>query len=139
MVEFEVAASVGTAFRLWTEGCSNWWPPSHSMSAGEAFQVVFEPRAGGRIYEVGDDGDEYPWGRVTVWEPPTRLEYSWHIFLDETMATTVSVTFSESPRGSRVRLVNDGFEVFGDEAGRERAGRVGSAWEMIVGNYRNAI
>lgn len=138
VIEFEVAAPPERAFRAWTERCSSWWPRSHSMSESEDFDVVFEPHEGGRIFERGPDGVEHDWGRVTVWEPPHSLEYRWHIFLDPDRATRVSITFQGTDNGCQVRLVNDGFEVFG-EAAEERVGRVGGAWLELVGGYRGLL
>lgn len=138
VVEFEVRAAPDHAFATWTEKCALWWPRSHCMSQADGFDVVFEPFVGGRIYETGPDGTEFDWGEVTVWDRPHRLRYSWHIFLEPAMATTVEVTFTASPDGTIVRLENSGFEVFGDGAG-ERATRVGSAWAGITGGYREAF
>jgi uncharacterized protein YndB with AHSA1/START domain len=108
------------------------------MSQSDDFDVVFEPEVGGRVYERGADGVEYEWGEVTVWEPPRRLDYLWHIFLDRDQATTVTVTFTPTDSGTSVRLENSGFEVFGDRA-EERAGRVGDAWEDLAARYREAL
>ena len=33
----------------------------------------------GRIYERTPAGTEHDWGEVTVWEPPARLAYLWHL------------------------------------------------------------
>lgn len=138
VIEFDVNAPVERAFQIWTERCAMWWPRSHSMSQADAFEVVFEPHVGGRVYERGPDGVEHEWGEVTGWDPPHRVEYLWHIFLDRDKATAVSVTFSPTDDGTRVRLENSGFEVFGDGAA-ERKGRVGGAWEGITQHYRDAV
>ena len=138
VLEFSVASSPERAFRVWTEECARWWPSSHCMSGQTGFDVVFEPHPGGRIYERGADGTEHDWGRVEVWDPPDRLRYSWHIFLEPERATTVEVTFAATGEGTLVRLENGGFDVFGEGAD-ERADRVGSAWSGITGEYRLAI
>jgi len=137
VVEFDVKTDVEHAFMMWTEKCALWWPRSHCMSQAEPFDVVFEPFVGGRIFETGPDGAEYDWGRVTLWEPPHRVEYLWHIFLDPDRATMVSVAFDPRDGGTRVRLENSGFEIFGDGAA-ERVERVGGAWAGITGHYRES-
>jgi hypothetical protein len=48
---------------------------------------------GGRIYERTRDGTEIDWGEITVWEPPTRLAYRWHIRRDRADATDVEIPF----------------------------------------------
>lgn len=108
------------------------------MSQTEDFDVIFEPFVGGRVYERASDGSEHEWGEVTTWDPPHRVEYLWHIFLEREKATRVTVTFTESQGGSVVRLVNSGFEVLG-QAGGERMGRVGSAWVGITDRYQEVL
>jgi len=138
VVEFAVGAPIDHAFAMWTDRCTLWWPRSHSMSQADGFEVVFEPFVGGRVYERGPDGMEYEWGEIVAWDPPNRVEYSWHIFLDPDRATRVSVTFTPGVSGTTVRLENSGFEVFGDNA-EERVERVGSAWDGITSQYREAV
>lgn len=138
VLEFEVAASVDHAFDMWTSRCALWWPLSHSVSQADGFGVVFEPFVGGRVFETGPNGEEHDLGEVTAWDPPNRVEYLWHIFLDPEKATHVSLTFTPVDGGTSVRLENSGFEVFGDGAG-ERMDRVGSAWGAITQLFREAI
>ena len=138
VIEFEVNASVDHAFEVWTKRCTLWWPRSHTMSDADGFEVVFEPFVGGRVFERGVDNEEYTWGEITAWDPPHRVAYMWHIFLDRHKATSVSVTFTPGDRGTTVRLENGGFEVFGDGAS-ERQGRVGEAWTGIIQHYRDTV
>jgi uncharacterized protein YndB with AHSA1/START domain len=138
VIEFELNTSVDHAFATWTENCTLWWPRSHTMSDADGFEVVFEPFVGGRIFERGGDGEEYEWGQVTEWDPPHRLAYQWHIFLQRDRATEVRVTFTAFEKGTTVRLENGGFEVFGDSA-QDRQGRVGAAWTGIMQHYRDTV
>lgn len=139
VIEAQLEVAPQHAFEVWTEKCSIWWPPSHSMGEGQGFEVVFEPFQGGRIFERGQDGAEHDWGQVTTWEPPSRLEYRWHIFLSPEQATIVTVEFQPTDTGTKVRLVNSGFEVFDEATARDRVGRVQGAWESLIELYRGAV
>ena len=136
--EFEVDATPGHAFRTWTERCALWWPSSHRMSESETAAIVFEPRVGGRIFERDVQGTEHEWGRIEEWDPPNRLAYLWHIFLEADRATRVDVSFSRTESGTKVRLENSGFDIFGDGAG-SRSERVATAWEAILAVYRGSF
>src|SRR3954454_21799072 len=84
---------VDHAFTVWTERISTWWPKGHSASGDPETDVRLEPRLGGRIFERPPDGTEHEWGRVVRWEPPSRLDYEWHIGRDADAATDVQLTF----------------------------------------------
>ena len=80
-----VDRSTEEAFRLFTEHIHRWWPVEvHSRAAREGYgagvkveRVVFEPRAGGRLYEVTSEGVEGVWGEVVAFEPPARIVLAW--------------------------------------------------------------
>lgn len=109
------------------------------MTRDPHLSVVFEPFEGGRIYERGSDGAEHEWGEILIWDPPVRIGYLWHLFFDRSQATEITVTFTEIETGSRVRLVQDGFEKFGDQVGTERRRRTNHAWLELTEHYREAI
>ena len=73
--------------------------------SGDPEEVVLESGAGGRIYERTAAGERHEWGEVTVWEPPRRLAYLWHIGRARDTATEVEITFvgegDDAARGSR--------------------------------------
>lgn len=140
VVEFDVNATPEHAFSVWTSLPSMWWPRSHTITEDPGLTVVFEPFPGGRIYERGQDGSEHDWGEVRVWEPPARVDYSWHLFFDRSEATEVTVTFTATEEGgSKVRLVQTGFEKLGDAVGPERRRRTNHAWLEVTGFYRDSI
>jgi hypothetical protein len=58
------------AFDVFTQEMKSWWPEDHHMLDGEIGEMVFEPRAGGRVYDRGIDGRECTWARVLAYEPP---------------------------------------------------------------------
>jgi uncharacterized protein YndB with AHSA1/START domain len=67
------------AFNVWTEGFNDWWPSGHHIGEPDMEKAVIEWREGGRMYELGVDGSECDWGRVLVYEPPSRIVASWQI------------------------------------------------------------
>lgn len=136
---FEVACSPEHAFRVWTERTALWWPQSHTMSQDPELEVHFEPWVGGRIFERSSDGTEFEWGEISVWEPPHRLAYEWHIFFDRSEATSIDLTFEASGGGTRVRLYQRGFEKLPADIGLTRRDRTEGAWDEITTHFRQAL
>ena len=71
--EIVVNVRAERAFRLFTESFDRIKPREHNMLGVDIAESVFEPRAGGRVYDRGVDGSECQWGRVLAYEPPTRI------------------------------------------------------------------
>ena len=116
-----VKASPEHAFKVFTAGFDRWWPKSHSVGSAPQKAALIEPRAGGRWYEVGEDGSQTQWGEVMVWEPPTRLVLVWSVDADWKYApdlhTEVEVRFiPEDDRLTRVEFEHRGLENYGDQA-----------------------
>lgn len=133
-LEFDVACSPQHAFDTWALDTAGWWPASHSVSTDPGLVVRLEPRVGGRIFERTPSGDEHEWGEVTVWEPPERLAYLWHLRQDRDDATQVEITFTGSEQRTTVRIIHSGWERLGakgsDLRGRNRAG-----WDGLLPRY----
>ena len=137
VVEFAVDASVEHAFAVWVRNPDRWWPKSKTVSRDSLDEVVIEPVVGGRIYERNRDGDEHDWGRVVVWEPPTRIGFTWHLFFDPAEATDVSITFRPDGAITRVRLEQTGWDRLGAGGGERRTNTI-RAWESITPLYAAA-
>jgi uncharacterized protein YndB with AHSA1/START domain len=135
--EFTVTCAPERAFALWAERTSLWWPPGHSVS-GAPDAVVFEPRAGGRIFERAPGGEEHDWGEVRVWQPPRRLVYTWHLRQDRADATEVEITFTAAGEGTAVAIVHRGWERLGARGPglRERNIR---GWAGLLPHYLAAV
>src|SRR5687768_2871694 len=99
----EVAATPEKAFRVFTEGLDRWWPRRFQIGRTPLARAVLEPRAGGRWYEVGEDGGECDWGEVLAWDPPRRLVLAWRItsafVFDPAAHSEVEVLFTALPSG----------------------------------------
>jgi uncharacterized protein YndB with AHSA1/START domain len=134
VVEFEVAVPPAHAFDTWVADTRRWWPSGHTMS-DSCTAIVFEPHAGGRIFERDADGTELPWGEVLHWEPPHRVRYLWHLFFPRAEATEVDVTFTPTKTGTTVRLEQTGWDALG-EAGPARRGRTVQGWAAVTAPYR---
>jgi uncharacterized protein YndB with AHSA1/START domain len=74
-----VDAPLERAFRVFTEDFDRIKPREHNMLEVDIAETVFEPRAGGRIFDRGVDGSECQWARVLAFEPPDRVVFSWDI------------------------------------------------------------
>ena len=116
-----VEAPLERAFSVFTDGIGTWWPPEHHILSGELAEMVFEPRAGGRVYDRGVDGTECCWARVLVYERPDRFVISWDISLqwqiepDPARTSEVEVRFlPEGPTRTRVELEHRHIERHGE-------------------------
>ncbi|TAL90645.1 MAG: ATPase [Candidimonas sp.] len=136
-----VHAAPARAFEVFTAGMSRWWMPNHSINPTKApiAEVVMEPQVGGRWFERGVDGSECDWGRVLIWEPPTRLVLAWKISaqwsFDPALHTEVEVRFAAQAAGmTQVTLEHRQLERYGDAAADLRKGLDGG-WGGLLERY----
>ncbi len=127
------------AFQVWTARISQWWPADHTVSGQAGLDVVLEPRRGGRLYERTADGTEHLWGEITIWEPPRRLGYRWHLRRDRDDATEVEIAFVDLGDGtSRVDIEHRGWERLGAGGpGWRDANRAG--WGSLLPHFTALI
>ena len=95
-------------------------PRSHKIGPEALEQAVLEGREGGRWYERDTDGSECEWGKVLVWEPPSRLVLAWQITgewaYDADLLTEIEVTFvADGPNRTVVEVQHRGLEAYGDQ------------------------
>jgi hypothetical protein len=133
-MSFDVACSAEHAFRVWTRRIGTWWPADHTVT-GRPARVVLECAVGGRIYERTSEGTEHDWGEVTVWEPPGRLVYLWHLRSDRADATEVEIRFiAQGAAAARVEIEHRGWERLGSAAGEWRE-RNQAGWQTLLPHY----
>ncbi|MGE5803884.1 MAG: SRPBCC family protein [Gemmatimonadota bacterium] len=140
-----VQAPPAVAWRVFTEKMGTWWPlATHKIGKTKAVDAVIEPRAGGRWYERGDDGSTCDWGRVLLWEPPSRLVLSWEISADwhhdPTLKTEVEVRFiADGKNGTRVELEHRRLDLFGARRDEMRGVfNSESGWGSLLGSFARA-
>jgi uncharacterized protein YndB with AHSA1/START domain len=142
-----VDAPLDTAFRVFTEDFGRFKPPEHNLLAVEIAETVFEPRAGGSLYDRGVDGSECRWGRVMIYEPPRRIVVSWdigptwQIETDAERTSEFEVRFtSETPERTRVELEHRNLERHGDGWEGVRDGVAGDqGWPLYLRRYADLI
>jgi len=116
------------AFDVFTKDMGGWWPPDHHILEGELAEMVFELRAGGRIYDVGVDGSECQWARVLAFEPPGRVVISWDITTEWKLETDLARTSEVE-----VRFVAEGPERTRVELEHRHLDRHGEGWQNMRG------
>jgi uncharacterized protein YndB with AHSA1/START domain len=120
--EITVPVSVERAFQVFTERLGDYKPPEHNLLSAPLAETVFEPRAGGHIYDRAIDGSVCRWARVLVYQPPHRVVFSWDISPrwqiepDPDKTSEVDVRFvEESPGRTRVVLEHRNLDRHGPE------------------------
>jgi hypothetical protein len=135
---FDLDCPAAHAFDVWTRRIGDWWPADHTVSGEPHLTVVLEGRPGGRIFERRPSGIEHDWGEVTVWEPPTRLRYLWHLNRDRSDATEVEIRFVD--RGdatTRVEIEHRGWERLGAD-GESWRDRNRGGWASLLPHFIGA-
>ncbi len=113
-VRVEVAPDV--AFTVFTAEIDLWWRRGIAYRASGKAQgvLVLEPKLGGRLFEeyMGPNGPAvHEAGRVTAWQPPSRLAFEWRgSNFAPGESTEVEVSFTPTASGAtQVVLVHRGF------------------------------
>lgn len=118
-----------------------WWLKSHTLQPTGQRDVVIEPRAGGRWYDVGADGTEMQWGRVLEWQAPDRLVLTWQLnadwSYDPDFETAVEVRFTADGDHTIVDFEHRGLEAFGERAA-ETAQAMDGGWGELLEQFQSA-
>ena len=142
-----VEAPVERAFSVFTDGFGRFKPREHNMLGVDIAETVFEPRAGGHVYDRGVDGSECRWARVLAYEPPDRVVFSWDISPQWTLesdperASEVEVRFiAETPERTRVELEHRELDRHGEGWEGVRAGvEAPEGWPLYLNRYAEAV
>ena len=124
--EIVVEAPVERAFDVFIGQMDRIKPRDHNLLAVDIADTVFEPRAGGRVYDRGTDGSECEWGSVLVYEPPNRVVFSWNI--DPRWQVEPD---ADKRSEVEVRFVADGADRTRVELEHRHLDRHGDGWEGL--------
>jgi uncharacterized protein YndB with AHSA1/START domain len=141
-----LAVPVERAFEVFTDAVDSWWPHQYHIGQAEVAEIVLEPRVGGRWYERGVDGSECDWGRVLVWEPPTRLVFTWQINgswqfdPDPEHASEIEARFTANgPRESVVEVEHRHFDRLVGGQAIHGAITGGGGWAQLLDGFAKTV
>ena len=123
------------AFRLFTDGISEWWPLAEGYSYGgdRAHSIFLEPVVGGRFFERFVDGDEMQVGTVVSCSPPDLIVFTWRS-PEWQGDTEVDVRFVPDGAGTSVLLEHRGWERLGPE-GAAIAAQWANGWPGVLAAF----
>lgn len=109
-----VAVDPAATFDLFTRETDLWWRRGLRFRAGGRTPgaLHFERRVGGRLFEVTSEAGPclVELGRITVWEPPSRLVFEWrNVNFAPEEKTEVEVSFEAIHGGTRVTVIHRGW------------------------------
>ena len=117
------------SFRIFCEEIGKWWPGGFG---GKEARLTLEPRVGGRFYETRPDGSEYEIGRITTYQAPAIVAFTWRAPSWD-INTQVEIKFIPEGTATRVELEHSGWEQ--TPALTEGRKSYDSGWETILGYY----
>ena len=112
-VALRVKAPPERAFAAFVGEIGAWWRPNGLFQTTPRAPGVlaFEPGEGGRLTETLASGKVFEIGRITAWEPPARLVFSWRqATFPPDLHTEVEVRFEPVGEETRVSVEHRGFD-----------------------------
>ena len=126
-----VERSPEVSFKVFCEEIGQWWPGGFS---GAGSRLSMEGKVGGRFVETRADGTEYEIGRLTTYQPPRVVAFTWRAPSWDVI-TQVEVRFVADGSGAtRIELEHSGWEQ--DAKTREARKNYDGGWETILGHYQ---
>jgi uncharacterized protein YndB with AHSA1/START domain len=137
-ISVSVSVPIEAAFEIFTTEIDSWWRrgPKFRHAGLRTGLVCLEPGVGGRLFESIDDQPTprvFEVGRVSVWDPPRRVVFSWR---NATFApheqTEVEVQFAPTTSGTMVTVTHRGLASLRDDH-PARHGQLGAAFSRMIG------
>ncbi|MBO0812170.1 MAG: SRPBCC family protein [Microlunatus sp.] len=139
----EIGVPIDRAFAIFHQQWDRIKPHEHNPVSSPIVESVFEPRAGGYLYDRLEDGTENRWSRVLEFEPPNRFLISWDISPrwqlenDHDRCSEVEVTFTRLDADrTLVELEHRNLDRHGDGWEALRDGVTGSdGWPLYLRRF----
>lgn len=140
--EVVVNAPIDKAFAAFVERFGDFKPKEHNLLGSPLVSTTFEPKVGGHIVDVAEDGSECRWARVLAYDPPERVVFSWDISpywqveTDPDRTSEVEVRFTAEGNRTRVELEHRHLERHGDGWEGVREGvATDQGWPLYLDRY----
>ena len=146
-----VRVTPADAFDVFTREIDLWWRTgrAYRIAGRRRGQLFFEPKLGGRLFETFETTGSHTFevGKVTVWEPPSRLALEWRgVNFKPHELTTVEVRFEQSGDGTMVTVVHSGWSALPADhparhglAGADFSRMIGMWWGSLMTSYRQHV
>jgi uncharacterized protein YndB with AHSA1/START domain len=139
-----VAVTPEDAFDVFTREIDLWWKqgPAYRIAGKRRGSLFVECELGGRLFEtfeLSTGPKTIEVGKVTAWEPPTRLALEWRaVNFKPHEKTFVEVTFEPSNDGTLVTVRHYGWSALPD-GHPARHGLVGPAFSRMMGMWWGSL
>ena len=112
LVSLRVRATPAHAFEVFTRDIGVWWQPNDLFRfKAEPGRLAFEEGEGGRFTETMASGEFFEIGRITAWEPGSRLAFTWRqASFAPGQETRVEVRFEALGEETRVTVEHHGWD-----------------------------
>jgi uncharacterized protein YndB with AHSA1/START domain len=135
-----VAVTPADAFEVFTQETDLWWRkgPKFRIGGKRPGMLAFEGGVGGRLfetYEIATGSKTFEVGRITDWEPPTRIAFEWRgVNFRPGEITFVEVEFAAKGHGTMVTVRHRGWAALRPDH-PARHGNVGSDFDRMIGMW----
>jgi uncharacterized protein YndB with AHSA1/START domain len=133
-----VAVDVADAFEVFTQEIDRWWKrgPRYRIAGHGPGVLQFEAGVGGRLFETFETAagaKVFEVGRVTAWEPPSRLVLEWrNANFAPSERTEIEVLFEPAGGGTRVTVQHRGWAALRPDH-PARHNLAGSVFSRMIG------
>jgi uncharacterized protein YndB with AHSA1/START domain len=137
-ISVAVAVPPPLAFEIFTADIDRWWRRGVKFrhSSSRSGLLCIEPKVGGRLFESFESGGTprvIEVGRVQIWDPPRRLNFTWrnaNYAVNE--QTEVRVEFAATASGTLVTVIHSGFAALRPDH-PARHGLQGTEFSRMIG------
>ena len=129
VLTYELAVPPDVAFDALTRRIGEWWPEPYSPGGLEGVHVG--TAVGAPVTMSLADGTTYPWGTVTVWDPPRRYAQSFTLAQDPENPSVLDVRFADREDGGCAVTFEHGGWTAGNLGDRARF----SEWAVLLDRF----